>query len=176
MKGWTLAEDAPAARFLPARHYDAVDPAVDFKDVSPRLGAAYDLFGTGKTSLKGTVGRYVNSIGMGAVDRLHPATSVVTTANRTWNDQFFGAGDPRSGNYAPDCDLQNTAANGECGALDNARFGQVVKATTYADDVTSGFGKRVQYLAGLGCRAAGTVAGCGPRGRLFPHVVQRPAR
>src|SRR5262249_48102361 len=107
------------------------------------VGAAYDLFGTGKTSIKGSLGRFVNGIGMGAVDRQHPASSLVATANRTWNDQFFGAGDPRSRNYAPDCDLRNTAASGESRPLDNSRFGQVVRATTYASDVRTGFGNRI---------------------------------
>ena len=30
-----------------------------WKDISPRLGAVYDLFGNGKTALKFNVGRYV---------------------------------------------------------------------------------------------------------------------
>ena len=30
-----------------------------WKDISPRLGAVYDLFGTGRTALKVNLGRYV---------------------------------------------------------------------------------------------------------------------
>ena len=35
-----------------------------YNDLSPRIGVAYDLFGNGKTALKGNVGRY-----------LHPASN-----------------------------------------------------------------------------------------------------
>ena len=44
----------------PNRDYDV--PAFDttrYKDWTPKIGAAYDLFGDGKTALKVNVGRYV---------------------------------------------------------------------------------------------------------------------
>src|SRR5437867_2801473 len=59
-----------------------------------------------------------------------PATTIIGAANRSWNDSVYGPGDPRTGNFAPDCDLTNPAANGECGALPRT-FGQAVSATTY---------------------------------------------
>src|SRR5260370_38397221 len=49
---------------LPATRYVAIVrdfPAatlVRWKDLSPRLGAAYDLFGNGKTAVKASVSRY----------------------------------------------------------------------------------------------------------------------
>src|SRR5262249_33627485 len=50
-----------------------------------------------------------------------------------------GSGDPRSGNYNPDCDLLNTAANGECGALTSNGFGTTRVNTIYASDVLNGW-------------------------------------
>ena len=32
--------------------------SVSWKDISPRLGVVYDLFGDGKTALKASLGRY----------------------------------------------------------------------------------------------------------------------
>ena len=60
----------PADHFVAGLYNDALDfPAVEnipnFKDVSPRLSVAYDLFGNGKTALKGQVGRYVVGEGTG---------------------------------------------------------------------------------------------------------------
>src|SRR5262249_30888936 len=53
------------------------------------------------------------------------------------------AGDPRNGNYVPDCDLANTAANGECGIVSDLNFGKNNPlATKYADDVLNGWGHR----------------------------------
>jgi hypothetical protein len=40
--------------------------------------------------------------------------------------------------------LKNPAANGECGAINNSKFGTVNVVTRYADDVLTGFGHR-QY-------------------------------
>ena len=34
-----------------------------YHDISPRLGVSYDLFGTGKTAIKATFGRYPDSVG-----------------------------------------------------------------------------------------------------------------
>jgi hypothetical protein len=65
----------------------------------PRLGGAYDLFGTGKTAIKGSIGRYPDVV------RVSPANPVEScyslTTNRTWNDTSLGVGDPRSGNFVP---------------------------------------------------------------------------
>jgi hypothetical protein len=69
----------------------------------------------------------------------------VNTVNRTWNDNQYTPGDPRRGNYVPDCDLTSSLANGECGAFDNQNFGQSRVTTRYADDVLKGFGVR-EYL------------------------------
>ena len=76
---------------------------------------------------------------------LNPVATSVASATRQWNDNFFGAGDPRSGNFVPDCDFSNPAINNECGVLSNLLFGdQNTRATRYDPDVLTGFGKR-QY-------------------------------
>jgi len=69
----------------------------------------------------------------------------VSTATRTWNDSTFGPGDARTGNFAPDCDMRNLQANGECGIASNLAFGQIaVPAATLADEARTGWGVR-QY-------------------------------
>jgi hypothetical protein len=50
-------------------------------DFSPRLGAAVDLFGTARTVIKGSVGRYVTQAGQPYYNDL-----VASTDTRTWND------------------------------------------------------------------------------------------
>jgi hypothetical protein len=47
-------------RFIPvAIKFAARDAGVGVKDIMPRMGAAYDLFGTGRTAFKVSLGRYV---------------------------------------------------------------------------------------------------------------------
>ena len=45
---------------VPTRSVDfaQIDDVANWKTVSPRLGASYDLFGTGKTAVKVSLGRY----------------------------------------------------------------------------------------------------------------------
>ena len=52
-------QDIAAGPFTTAHHYDAITNVPNWKDINPRVGVAYDLFGTGKTAVKASIGRYV---------------------------------------------------------------------------------------------------------------------
>ena len=144
--GWVPPQSVPAGRFVGAREYDHVSDVPDYKDLNPRLGAAFDLFGNGRTALKTSFGRYVGKLAAQTTAELNPLSRSINNVTRTWNDQFFGPGDPRSGNYVPDCNLQDFAANGECTVISNTNFGKLnPNATQYADNLIHGFGNRA-YL------------------------------
>ena len=124
----------PAGLFSPARTFAAVHNKPDWKDINPRVGVAYDLFKNGRTALKASFGRYVSQSGSSALTIYNPINTSVLSVNRSWTD---------NGNYVPDCDLANFAANGECGAISNLNFGKGnPNATQYANDVIFGWGKR----------------------------------
>ena len=136
-RGFIPAMTLAGGRFLPqGATFPAVDNALNYKDLSPRIGFAMDLFGTGKTALKASIGRYVNIFSNqdNTFRNQAPVLQMVTNTARNWNDI--------NGNYVPDCDLTNLNANGECEAVANRNFGLTVPGTTYADEVTHGFGNR----------------------------------
>jgi len=126
-------------RFVPfERQFARVDEVPRWSDLGPRLGIAYDLFGNGRTALKASAGRYVNLNAVDIAGANNPILSSVNQANRSWTDA--------NRNYVPDCDLNNFAANGECGAMDNNNFGGAnPNAGTWDPRVLSGFGTR-DYL------------------------------
>jgi hypothetical protein len=124
---------------VPARNF--VIPQYDWynwKDLSPRVSAVYDVFGNGKTAVKANIGRYVlagdNTVG-------NVFSILANTVTRSWTDA--------NGNYSPDCDLVNPhqqdlrASGGDfCGAISDARFGTQIPSTNYDPSVLGGWGKR----------------------------------
>jgi hypothetical protein len=134
--GWVPKQQLPAVRFLPAaREYEKVENVPAWTDLNPRGGISYDLFGNGRTALKASVGRYLEQLGAGIPNDNNPINRSVTSASRTWNDT--------NGNFVPDCELTNLAANGECGAINNANFGRNnPNASSWDPDLLEGFGHR----------------------------------
>jgi hypothetical protein len=78
------AQTAAAGRFVPERHFDAVANLPNWNNVVPRLGAAYDLSGHGRTAIKANVGLYVMSQGTGFATTYSPSLSAID--QRTWTD------------------------------------------------------------------------------------------
>ena len=75
---------APAGRFVPARQFAAIPNLPNFKNWVPRVGAAYDLFGDGKTGVKGSVGRYMQQDATSFPQTYNPMAAI--TANLSWTD------------------------------------------------------------------------------------------
>ena len=120
LNGHVPAVNVPAGTWVPARSFPEVKNVPSWKDLNPRIGAAYDLFGNGKTAVKGFVGRFILFEPIGGIIGLNaPVNRTVTTASRAWTDV--------NGDYIPQ--------DNELGPLSNANFGRVVANTTYADDV-----------------------------------------
>ena len=132
--GYIPEQNNPATKFLPATNFGKVEGVPIWKDISPRVGVAYDLFGDGRTAVKGSINRYVLGEGLGFTGRQNPLNLLVRNVTRTWSDT--------NGDFNPDCDLNNGAANGECGAFFNNLFGTRRAGTAYNPDVVQGFGVR----------------------------------
>ena len=97
--------------FVPAQHLTRarssgarlrqVECVPCWKDINPRFGVAYDLFGNGKTAVKFSVGRSWPPTSTRCADPTTRWSRAILTATRTWTDN--------NDNYMPDCDLANSA-------------------------------------------------------------------
>src|SRR5712691_6504228 len=80
------AQDAPGGTWIGPRHFDELTNVPNFKDLSPRLGLAFDVFGNGKTAVKATLSRYVQTSTVGFARLLNPLNTSVNSATRGWTD------------------------------------------------------------------------------------------
>ncbi|OFW00453.1 MAG: hypothetical protein A3I61_04955 [Acidobacteria bacterium RIFCSPLOWO2_02_FULL_68_18] len=141
--GSAPATDMPAGPFVSARSFPERHDSPNWSNVNPRLGAAYDLFGNGKTAVKVSLGRYTRyQVTLNAIDP--PANNQAPSTTRTWTDA--------NRNYVPDCDLRNSVANGECGPWSNLNFGRIVGGNRRrADDAREGWnGQEYNWQASAG--------------------------
>ena len=163
-KGRVNEKTVPAGSWVPERSWPAVDDVPNFKDITPRLGAAYDLFGDGKTAIKASFGMYVGSEGAGLTELNNPGLLAVTETSRTWFDADT--------DFQPDCDLTNFAANGECGAINNNLFGLSQPGISYADNVIRGWGNRTRQWQSSVSLQQELAAGVVGEHRVVPHGLQ----
>jgi hypothetical protein len=78
------AMSVEAGRFVPERTFPEIT-LPSWTNWSPRIGGAYDLFGNGRTALKGNIGLYVQSEGSGFANTYNP--QIFSTDTRTWDDR-----------------------------------------------------------------------------------------
>jgi hypothetical protein len=141
---WFPDQQIGPNRFIPlALQFPAQDSGVSSKDLMPRMAAAYDVSGNGRTALKLSVGRFVTSENsFGTYGNLqNPSARVLGTVNRAWTDA--------NGNFIPDCDLLNPApqdlrgGGGDlCGAMSPSFGKQNVFATNYDPAILNGWNVR----------------------------------
>jgi hypothetical protein len=114
-----------------------------YNDLSPRVGAAYDLFGNGKTSLKANIGRYLHpASNQGRYINANPSERVSTITGRAWTDN--------NANFWPDCNILNgnpqspalTGSIDTCGVWADPNFGRARPATTLDPSILGGWGSR----------------------------------
>ena len=163
--------------WFPSEHNGAPDPSrfnaapitfaetkgvQGWNDITTRWGAAWDVFGDGKTAVKGNIGKYLQAavnqtqytINNPALDGRNGrgGPRFQSSTNRSWNDA--------NGNFLVDCDLSNQTGQNlptiggvpnpafnpaldTCGQSANLNFGDLNNPLTVNPDVlSSGWNKR----------------------------------
>lgn len=150
-RSWFPEQQEGPSRFLLTPIVIPETRGVDsYKDVTPRMGVAYDVFGNGRTAFKLSLGKYLEGVGVfgtyansNPTLRMPQTTSTFGTAGvtRTWTDA--------NRNFVPDCDLSNPNAQdlrssgGDlCGVVSNTQFGQNVLTNQFDPGILNGWGVR----------------------------------
>ncbi len=136
---------------------------VNYRDISPRFGFAYDVFGNGKTAVKVNMGRYEDPASNlnNNYSISNPIARIATTASRTWTDGGIAGVPGTAGDNVPQCDFTNNAANGECLASGAQTFGTSTRTTAAIDPA---------LLNGWGIRPNDWQIGASVQQQLMPRV------
>ncbi|MGE3959756.1 MAG: carboxypeptidase regulatory-like domain-containing protein [Vicinamibacterales bacterium] len=95
---------APAGRFVPARSFEGIPDLLNWKNVAPRFGVAYDVTGDSRTAVKFAVSKYYASV-TNQYSFYRPLTNQTDTRNWT------------------DLNGDDIAQDNEIGPSSNSRFG-----------------------------------------------------
>jgi len=126
---------------------------VNYKDLTPRYGVTWDLFGTGKTAVKVNGGKFLNAAGItGIYSGTNPARRTVNSLTRAWTDT--------NGNRHVDCDLMNGNDTSDgCGPFN---FGSNI----------AGYGRDPESLDAAGIPVGLVTTQCGRTETAIPAAVQ----
>jgi hypothetical protein len=139
---WAPEQRLESRFFLAPLSWDRTPVVDSYNDITPRISVAYDLFGNGKTAIKGTLGKYLESTVTASNYSLgNPTSRITPNASRTWTDA--------NSNWIPDCDFKNPevqdlrASGGDfCGVISNRNFGTANFNNTIDPDILKGWGVR----------------------------------
>jgi hypothetical protein len=144
--GETQEEDLLDGRFNDPLHFgkcadgknnpDAgcVGTVENWKDISPRIGVAWDVRGNGRTAVKASVARYVAGEAVGTAVAANPITSLGLSDTRPWTDV--------DKNGSPFDNNGNIQLNELGTSTATASFGKNVSTTTTDPEVLNGWFKR----------------------------------
>jgi hypothetical protein len=146
-QGATLPEELPASTLNAAQRYENCPDGVNslqnnctgrvqnWKDISPRLGVSFDVFGNGRTAVKTSLARYVAGQQVAVADANNPETTVGTLDTRAWRDL--------DGNGSPFDAAGNMQFNELTPSAATPNFGKNIATTTVTDPATlNGWGVR----------------------------------
>jgi hypothetical protein len=150
---WYPEQTEGPSKFLPtAVTFPETKGVQGYKDITPRVGMAYDLFGNGRTAVKANIGKYLEGMGLSnnwananPTNRvpLSPGVTIFGPAGvtRAWTDA--------NGNFTPDCNLSspalqdNRGSGGDfCAALQNQAFGTPTLTNSFDPALLTGWGVR----------------------------------
>ncbi len=107
----------------------------NWKDISPRVGFAMDVFGNGRTALKASFARYVAGQAIAFANQVNPIGALTASDTRPWTDV--------DGNGLPLDNAGNIQFNELAPSASTPTFGRLTVPTTqYSPDLLRGWGKR----------------------------------
>ncbi len=178
---WFPATDIGGVRFLPqgisfadTKDLPLGQGGVDsYKDITPRIGVAYDVFGNGKTALKVNLGRYLEAAQLsGNYVGNQPSARISTTATRNWTDA--------NKNFIIDCNLFNNGAQSPAttGSIDTcsaapSTFGTASQVTRVRYGAAQRMGRPSRRLGLWRERATAGAAARVNRSRLQPPMARQ---
>ncbi|HTM03090.1 MAG TPA: carboxypeptidase regulatory-like domain-containing protein [Vicinamibacterales bacterium] len=126
---------------------------VNYKDITPRYGFTWDVFGTGKTAVKVNGGKFLNAAGIsGIYSGTNPARRVVNSLTRNWTDA--------NGNRHVDCNVMDaTDTSDGCG-------------TFQAASTVPQYGRNPESLDAAGIPVGLTTTQCGRTESAIPQAVK----